>query len=88
MSELLSSGRMIDVILALVALEAVALVAYHRRTARGIAPTAVVFNLAAGAFLLLAARAALTGAAWPWIAAALLGALCAHLLDLAHRWTR
>lgn len=87
-SELLTSGRMIDLILVLVVLEAVALVVYHRRTGRGIAPAALLFNLAAGALLLLAARGALTGAAWPWIAAALFGALCAHLLDLAQRWSR
>lgn len=88
MSELLASGRMIDFILVLVALEAVALLMYHRRTKRGVAPAALLFNLAAGACLLLAARGALTGAAWPWVAAALFGALCAHLLDLAQRWNR
>lgn len=45
-------------------------------------------NLAAGAFLLLALRAALAGAGPVWIAASLLGALVAHLADLALRWRR
>jgi hypothetical protein len=39
-----------------------------------------------GMFLLLAVRAALAGAAWPWLPAALAAALAAHLLDLAGRW--
>ena len=44
--------------------------------------------LLAGAFLLLALRAALTGAPWPSIAIWLLAALIAHLADLVRRWRK
>jgi hypothetical protein len=39
-----------------------------------------------GIFLLVALRAALAGAAWPWVPSALTAALVAHLLDLRQRW--
>jgi apolipoprotein N-acyltransferase len=45
-------------------------------------------TLRAGAALLLALRAAITGAAWPWIAAWLAAAGLAHLADLRTRWSR
>ncbi len=41
--------------------------------------------LAAGFFLALALYAALAGAAWPWLAVALAGALVAHVVDLVAR---
>lgn len=77
---------MVNLVLAFALLEAVLLVAWHRRTGGGIAAADLLPNLAAGFCLLAALRAALGGAAWPWIAAALLGALVAHLLDLRRRW--
>jgi hypothetical protein len=39
-----------------------------------------------GICLLLAVRAALAGAAWPWVPMTLAAALVAHLLDLRSRW--
>jgi len=39
-----------------------------------------------GVCLMLAIRAAWVGAAWPWVPAALFGALIAHLFDLWVRW--
>jgi hypothetical protein len=39
-----------------------------------------------GIFLLMALRAALAGASWPWVPMALTAALIAHLLDLRQRW--
>ena len=83
---LVASGRLVDAILVLVALEALLLALWHRRTGRGVPFVDLAPNLAAGAFLLLTARAALVDAHWPWIAASLLLALLAHLLDLARRW--
>lgn len=76
----------VDLILAFVVMEAVLLVAWHRRTGGGVAAADLLPNLAAGFCLLAALRAALGGAAWPWIALALLGSLVAHLLDLRRRW--
>jgi hypothetical protein len=88
MTELFESGRIVDLILAFVALEAVALLVYAHGTARGIAPMGVLTNLAAGTCLLLALRCALVASPWGWTAAWLLAALFAHLADLGQRWTR
>jgi hypothetical protein len=85
-SELFVSGRVVDLVLAVMLVEAIALAAYHRRTGRGLPPVAIVLNLAAGAALLLALRGALVGAGWGWIALALAGAFAAHLADLRQRW--
>jgi len=85
---LFADGRVIDVILALVVIEAVAVIAYWRRTGRGIAAGRLLPNLLAGAFLLLALRAALDAAGGAWIALWLAAALAAHATDLATRWRR
>jgi hypothetical protein len=84
--ELFATGLVADLILALVGLEALSLLAYRRRTGRGVAPADLVFNLLAGACLLLALRGALVGAGWGWIALCLGAALFAHLADLRRRW--
>ena len=86
MTELYATGRIVDLILALVAVELVLLAAIHRRTGRGVAPGALLPTLLSGALLLLALRCALAGAEWPWIGACLLGALLAHGADLRQRW--
>ena len=86
--EWLRSGRLLDAILLLILLEGIVLGLWHSRTGRGIAPLDLSVNLAAGALLLLAMRAALVSgdaaAAAPWLAAALV----AHVADLARRWSR
>jgi hypothetical protein len=87
MRDLFASGRVVDVILALVVVEAIALAGWRRLTGRGLALRALAANLLAGGFLLLAVRAALVGAEWIWVAASLLAALLAHLADLAARLT-
>lgn len=85
---LFGSGRIVDLILALVAVEALALTAYHRVTSRGVAGLDLLANLASGICLLLALRAALTGQSWIWVALALSASLLGHLLDLSRRWKR
>ena len=69
MSQLFVGGRIVDLILGLMVVEALALIVYHRWTGRGIAPPDLLGNLLAGLCLLLALRAALVGATWGWIAA-------------------
>ena len=86
MSGLFASGRIVDLVLAITALEAALLLAYHRRTGRGPAPKDVVGMLLAGACLMLALREALVGAEWRWIALWLAAAFVAHLNDLRRRW--
>ncbi|GJE54667.1 MULTISPECIES: hypothetical protein [Methylobacterium] len=85
MPELFASGRIVDGILVLVALEAVALLVWRWRRGRGPSPLALIGNLASGASLMLAVRAALTGADWTVIAGFLLASLVAHLTDLCLR---
>ncbi len=88
MSDLFASGRVVDLVLVLVAVEA-ALLAWHcRRSGRGVPVAELLACLAAGACLLLALRAALVGASWVWTAAALAGAGVAHAADLGLRWRR
>jgi hypothetical protein len=86
MQELFSSGRVADIVLAVMFVEGLVLMFAYKRTGKGIAPLNLFFGLAAGAGLVLALRAVLVGAAWPWIAAALLVSLAAHAIDLYLRW--
>jgi sugar phosphate permease len=83
---LFTSGRVVDIALALMVLEAAALWAYRRARGSTFAMADVAWNLAAGAALLLALRAALTGADWPWIALPLTAALVAHIGDFRRRF--
>ncbi len=83
MSEWLASGRLVDAILLMMAVECAAIAVAGRRF--GLALRDVAANLAAGAFLLLALRTVLAGAAPSWTFACLAGALAAHIADLASR---
>jgi hypothetical protein len=85
-SEFFASGRIADLVLAVLALEAAALWLWHRRTGRGVPPAELLGFAVAGAALLLALRAALTGAAWPHVALWLVVAGVAQVYDLARRW--
>lgn len=85
MEQLFLSGRIVDIIVALVVVEAMALALFHALTGRGLALRAVAANLAAGLLLMLALRAALVDAHWTWIAALLAAALLAHVADLGSR---
>jgi hypothetical protein len=87
-SELLTTVHIADVVLGVMAIEAIALLIHWRRKRRGIPPAAVFINLAAGACLVLALRSVLAGSHWSWTAAWLAAAFLAHLVDLAHRWQR
>lgn len=86
LAALIDSGRIVDLILIFVILEALAIFAYHRRRGRGLAPFQLAGLLLPGICLLLALRAALGDAAWPWVALWLTAALVLHLADLRQRW--
>ncbi len=86
MAEWFANGRIVDVILGLVALEAVALLGWRRLRGHGPSPVGLLANLASGAALMLAVRAALVGAGWTVVAACLLGALTAHLTEMCLRF--
>jgi hypothetical protein len=86
--EFVISGHLVDLAMVLTLLELIALIIYRQRTGRGIAGSTLVVALSSGLFLMLALRAALTGADWPWIALALSASWATHLLDLKNRWPR
>lgn len=88
MAEFIASGRVADLLLAVIALEAAGLILFRRLTGRGPAIIDVVALLLPGACLVVALRAALTGASWAVIALALLASLVTHLFDLARRFGR
>lgn len=74
-----ASGHAVDVVLAVLALEAVLLVARRWQIAD------VALALMPAVLILLGLRAALTGADWPWIALPLALSFPVHLGDLARR---
>jgi len=84
---LLRSGRLFDLIVVGMLIEGAGLLAFARRTGRGVPPAQLLTNLAAGICLMLALRSALAGPFWMttvWI----VGALIAHLGEIATRWRR
>ncbi|MEH3148728.1 MAG: hypothetical protein PGN34_26170 [Methylobacterium frigidaeris] len=83
MPDLFADGRIVDAALLLVAAEAVCLALWRRRRRPGAG--VLLVNLASGACLMLALRAAIAGAPGIWLAAALAGAGAAHIADL---WLR
>jgi hypothetical protein len=82
MHELFSSGHVIDLVIAILALEALLLKGWlrHRRTLPW--PT-----LMAGLGLLLSWRVAQAGAPWFWVAVPLAAAGLAHALDVWSHWS-
>jgi len=85
---LVASGRIAEVALGFLVLEAAGLLVFAKLRSRTHLFTNVMWNLAAGAFLLLALRAALIGADWIWIAVFLIAGLFANLLDTIRRLQR
>lgn len=82
-----ASGHVANLILAVMAIECLALTILAKKTKRGMKTSRIVMSLSAGAALVLALRTALTGAGWQWMAAALTAAFVVHLVDLYWRWT-
>lgn len=78
---------MVDFILALVLVEVAGFALFWAWKRRGLSPATLAANLAAGACLLLAVRAALTDETW-LLTIALVSAGLAHLLDLAQRFAQ
>jgi hypothetical protein len=88
---MLMSPAAIDIILLGVLAEAGLLLAYWRRTGRGVAPRRLLANLVSGASIMAALRlsletAVLAQSASAAIALCLALALAAHIADLAARW--
>ena len=86
MAEFFTTGRIADLILGFMALEAVLLIAYRRQTGKGITVGDLAGNLLPGICLVLALRCALVQAWWGWIALWLTLALFGHVAELRSRW--
>jgi hypothetical protein len=80
MQAFFASGHAVDVVLAVIAVEAAWLVGTRRMS-----PWSAVLVLGPGVFILLGVRAALVGADWWWVSLALLASFPLHLLDLRRR---
>jgi len=88
MAALFESGLIVDLILALMVVEAAIICAFALVWRDRLPLTGLLFNLAAGACLLLALRAVLSGAGWRMTSAWLALALVAHVADLVQRLRR
>ncbi len=86
MEDLITSGRIADLILGLIVLEALAFVAIRRISGNGPRLLSLLGTLASGVFLLLAFRSAASGQPWTVTAGCLAGAFIAHAADIAGRW--
>ncbi len=81
-----ADGRLLDLVIAVLLLEIAALLAWHWRTGRGLAPRALLPNLLAGLCLMLGLRAVQAGGHGAWLVAALAASGLAHLVDMRQRW--
>lgn len=86
MDWLFSSGHAVDLILGLMLVEAALLMAWRKRTGRGVPLAGLLAFLLSGGCLMLALRVALTDGWWGWVGAFLAAAGIAHVLDLRTRW--
>ncbi len=80
-SAFFSSGHAIDLVVAVLILEAIAFIAFRRAHS----PVNMMSAAAPGICLLFALRASLTGANWTWVALWLALSFPAHLADLWRR---
>ena len=80
MEPLFASGHAADVVLAVLALEAVWL-----KLAKGWSLRAIAGLLGPAVFIVLAVRAALMGAGWEWVALFLALSFPLHVMDLRGR---
>lgn len=85
MIDWLTAGGLVDIAIACILLEAIALWALRRRWSGVAHPAGVAANLAAGGMLLLAVRVAVADCHWSLVVACLAGALVAHAADIGIR---
>ncbi|MEM9401460.1 MAG: hypothetical protein AAGA44_03095 [Pseudomonadota bacterium] len=86
MQDLITGGRIVDIVLLVMGIELVVSAIIARRRGIPLDIPGLAFNIGAGASLALALRASLTGDGWQWIAAWLISSLVFHVLDISRRW--
>ena len=85
MHDFIASGHAVDVVLAVLVLEACVLLLRRAPGDRRRGAIDLLCAFAPGACLLLALRASLTGLDWPWIALFITASFPFHLADLVRR---
>ncbi|MDJ0917420.1 MAG: hypothetical protein QNJ05_06605 [Woeseiaceae bacterium] len=88
LSELILSGRIIDIVLGVLILELLLISMLYRTKGKGVPPYPLLVNIGAGGSLALGIKASVTGADWQWIAVWLVASLVFHILDISARWQR
>ncbi len=88
MPPVLAGTQLIDIVIVATLCEWAVLALLWRRRQRGLPQWALAAMLMPGLCLMLAARSALLGMPWYWMAMLLSAAGMAHLADLRRRWTR
>lgn len=88
MTDLWQIRWLLDAVIVFTVLEGLGLWLYHRLTGRGLAPGEYALNMLSGLCLMLAVRSAVSGLAWPWVAACLSASGLVHGWDLQRRWQR
>ena len=83
---LISSGRIVDVMLFFVAVEILVITALRYRRVGDLSLMPLIANIGAGASLMIALRVSLTSGDWRLITACLLAALAFHAMDIVFRW--
>lgn len=88
LADLIRSGRIVDIVVLVLALELILLAALYARSKTGVRPYSALVNIGAGGSMAMALKASLTGLGWQWIAVWLVTSLVFHALDLQNRWQR
>ncbi len=87
-SDIISSGRIVDIMVVFVIIEVLVLVVYWKRTGRGVPTVPLLANVGAGGSLMLALGATMKGFDTQIIALCLVSSLVFHVTDLLIRWKR
>lgn len=87
-AEAIANGRIVDLVIAITVLEALALLLYRAVTGKGIAARQFLVNLLSGLSLMAALRLTIASTGWVWVAVCLLLSGLLHVADLWQRWER
>ena len=77
---------LLDAVIVFTVLEGLGLWLYHRLTGEGLDLSEYALNMVSGLCLMLAVRAAVSDAPWPWVTVCLSASGLAHGLDITRRW--
>ncbi len=80
--ELFYSGRIVDVIIAMVIAEGMLISWLSKKNKFGISVNRFIIHTLPGVFIFLALRCALIDSAWQWIAFFLIASLVSHIVDI------